>query len=567
MARAKFSTLVGLSLSTLLLGACAPVGSPIDLEGLPIPLIDPGSAEEVGVLAFLNDSATNFALLDVDVGLDRRAAQNLIDARPFASIEEVDAVKYVGRVALARLLEWARDGGWLTPADDTRARAILGLVNDSTTTFALLDVDVGLDSRAARGLVDGRPFDSLDAIDAVSYVGASALDKLGAYGLAHGYDGGPTAPEAPCVVISEYVEGAGANNKAVEIYNCGSSPVPLEQVGICLVRNDDTTCSSHARAGTGSLAPGAVWTMCRTRGGTFNDPYAALAAACDAEIGGAAIFSGDDRLVLFADANDNARFDAEDTVLDNFGDPTTRPSASIWSEIGLRRCNLSPVAFDTDDYFVGHPRTDLAHLGVPPSESCTISHLGSRGDDCIATEYCEAGLTCMGRPSDGSTLNGKCVRPDAGTGRSCDRYTPCPSEERCAGWTLWGEGTCVAGWMADRFMGATTGAIPESPSHGVYSSAVVYGLASVPVDIEVQVHIVHPRMTDLRVTLTDPNGDSAVLWDRSPELSDWSRSFVPMGISRDDEVNGRWTLHVEDLVTGETGELRHFQLFIVSRFD
>ncbi|MCB9598471.1 MAG: proprotein convertase P-domain-containing protein, partial [Sandaracinaceae bacterium] len=52
------------------------------------------------------------------------------------------------------------------------------------------------------------------------------------------------------------------------------------------------------------------------------------------------------------------------------------------------------------------------------------------------------------------------------------------------------------------------------------------------------------------------------------ELTEWSRSFVTTGgISRDDQVNGRWTLEVEDLGAGASGTLRSFSLFVVSRWD
>ena len=93
------------------------------------------------------------------------------------------------------------------------------------------------------------------------------------------------------------------------------------------------------------------------------------------------------------------------------------------------------------------------------------------------------------------------------------------------------------------------------------------GQASVPVDIDVTVHLSHPRPTDLRVTLIDPNGTESVLWDRSDELAEWSRSFARNGISRDDTVNGRWQLRVQDLVTGESGTLHGWTLFLTSRWD
>lgn len=558
------------SLFILLAGCVAAVDPAEAPEGLDIPLIDAGSPEEAGVLALLNDPATTLALLDDDIGLDARAARGLFDGRPFTSIEDVDAVPYVGRVALDKLLAWARDGGFV-PEPMGRDAATLALVNDPATTFTLLDDDVGLDRRAAQNIIDGRPFATIDALDAVSYVGTSALQKLGDYAVANGYGdgggGGPVPTDRPCVIISEYVEGQGNNNKALEIYNCGASPVALENVGVCLVRNLDTTCSNESGAGAGMLAPGAVWTMCRTTEGTFNDPYDALRTACDQPIGGAALFTGNDRLIVFHDVDANGRMDGEDTTLDTFGDPATQPVDNPWSETNLRRCDLSPVSADPTLKFTRHPRTDLEHLGVAPPTDCAISTLARRGEDCLGDDSCEAGLRCYGIPPDGSGPHGKCVRPSTGGGggSTCDRHTPCGPSHICAGWTLWGSGNCTPDWMAGRWGDQFEAPIPASGT--LNQSVVAYGLASVPVDIEVQVHIDHPRMTDLRVTLHDPNGDSAVLWDRTTELTEWSRSFVTTGISRDDQVNGRWTLEVEDLGTGASGTLRSFHLFIVSRWD
>lgn len=545
-------------------GAVDPAEAP---DGVQIPLIDPGTPEATGVITFVNDPATTFELLDDAVGLDRRAARGLIDGRPFETIGQIDAVSYVGRVAMQKLLDWARDGGFV-PAPLGRDAATLALVNDTAVDFVTLDDVVGLDRRAARGIVDGRPFASIEALDAVPYVGASALGKLADYALAHGYGaGGPSTPERPCVIISEYVEGQGNNNKAVELYNCGSAAVSLESIGICMVRNGDTSCTSSDTVGVGELAAGDVWTICRTRTGTFNDPYAALAAACDFELGSVARFNGNDRLVVFEDADADGDLDGDEVVLDQLGDPLTEPYRTPWAETTFRRCDLSPMASEPTIKFTQHPRTHLEHLGVAPPTDCSITRPATEGEDCLSHASCDTGLRCYGIPHDGSSSLGVCVdpTPEPGEGASCDRYSPCNDGLLCAGWTLWGEGICVPQWMAGRWGGSLGTTIPES---GAFNETVtVRGLASVPVDIEVQLHIDHPRRTDLRVTLHDPNGDSAVLWDRTTDLDEYARSFVTTGISRDDAVNGRWRLEVEDLVAGQTGTVESFHLFIVSRWD
>lgn len=586
MRRSVRSVFVVALVSIVALGCVAATDEP---EPLLAPLVDPGSVEEAGILAFLNDASTTFTLLDVDLGLDRRAAENLVahrdgadgatgtaDDRPFTSIDEVDAVSYVGSVALQAILSWASEHGWIQEHAGDRDAATLALVNDPETSFELLDVDVALDRRAAENILAGRPFATIAALDAVPYVGPAALDLLATYALANGYgEVEPPPPSgAPCAILSEYTEGQGNNNKAVEIYNCGEGALALASVGLCLVRDGATTCGSTALLGPGSLSAGDVWVACRTLEGTFSDPFVSLTSRCDQEIGSAANFNGDDRLVLFHDQDGDGALGAADPVLDTFGDPAVTPAEPIWADMTYRRCDLAPHApgpFAVDDYFLGYTRHDHTHLGVPPSNDCGATAFQGEGEACLDTSRCVEGLHCYGIPSDGSSPYGQCVDPAPvpGEGERCDRWTPCVEGTICAGWTLWGEGTCVPEWMAGRFESDPPEpvTINEAPFGGAGSQVIVQGLASVPVDIEVVVHLEHARPTDLRVTLTDPNGTVAVLWDRSAELAEWSRSFVPSGISRDEAVNGRWTLRIEDLVSGEVGVFHSWSLFIVSRWD
>lgn len=564
-------------------------------------VIEPGSPEEAGVLAFVNDASTTLTVLDDDVPLDRRAAENIVarrdgadgivgtsDDAPFVSADDLDSVAWVGPAALDALLAFARDGGWIDAAAPDRDAAIVALVNDPATTFAILDVDVGLDRRAAENLVshrdgpdavagtaDDRSFASVAEIDAIPYVGPVALDDLAAYALAHGYGGSLPPPSRPCAIISEVVEGSGSYNKAVELYNCGTEPLALEDLGFCLVRNGETSCSITTGVGAGPLDAGDVWTICRSRADALSDPFPQLVAACDHEVGTAASFNGDDRLVVFADLDrDGALGDGE--LLDVFGEMAVQPPDTIWSDAAFRRCDPTPHTtgpFDLEGTFLIARLGEASiydHLGVPPSSDCAPPVLGSEGDDCLETAACESGLRCMGIPSDGSTPYGKCVdtTPLPGEGDRCDRWAPCADGLICAGWTLWGEGNCVAEWMAGRYEAVGPAPIHDPPSGGIAPSVVVYGLASVPVDIEVVAEIDHPRPSDLRVTLMDPNGAEAVLWDRSTELGATNRSFVTTGgISRDDQVNGRWHLRFEDLVSGQTGVFERWSLFVVSRWD
>ncbi len=336
--------------------------------------------EQNAVLEVANTAS--FEALDVDAGLDVRAANNIVthrdgddgvlgtaDDRLYDSIAALDAIAYVGPSALDKLLAYAEQLG-LVEEEEVSDAAILEVAN--TASFEVLDVDVGLDVRAAENIVAQRqidPFDTIAELDAVPYVGDSALAKLAAYAAAHG------EPQAPCLLISEYVEGAGVYNKAIEIFNCGSAPVPLDDVAICLVRNSDTHCTVVGRAGQTVLAPGDVWVTCRKKSNTFNDPYPLLAAACDHETS-AMTFDGNDRLLLFVDENGDDAFDASvDVALDGFGAMSQVPGW-WWEDKVFRRCNLEPfdgvhaTQFYAKDYFTEHGRYEMQHLGTPPTSGC-----------------------------------------------------------------------------------------------------------------------------------------------------------------------------------------------------
>ena len=164
-----------------------------------------GSAEEAGILAFLNDASTTFELLDNDVALDRRAAasitdyrngvdriQGTSDDRTYRTIDQVDARYYVGPSALKRLENWAFDWGWVPVNPDdalgtwdgvsftvAEAEAVVTLAN--TAGPNTLDDTVGLDSRAVDSIGDARPVTSVYEISGLYFVGPSALTKLKDY--------------------------------------------------------------------------------------------------------------------------------------------------------------------------------------------------------------------------------------------------------------------------------------------------------------------------------------------------------------------------------------------------
>lgn len=195
---------MGRVLALCVLSACAPFSpgsgpSEADLEAARALL--EGSPEALGVLALLNDPGTDGALLDDDVGLDARAARNLIarrngpdgqvgtpDDAPFRTIAEVDAVSYVGPSALARLLAYADAAGWIPSDADPfgvydnvpftvgEAAATLALANGADLVW--LDDTLGLDSRAVGSIAGARPIADLPTLAGLPWVGESALRAL-----------------------------------------------------------------------------------------------------------------------------------------------------------------------------------------------------------------------------------------------------------------------------------------------------------------------------------------------------------------------------------------------------
>lgn len=127
------STIFRLATSVLVIGvlACSSVDSdPSDGadDRFPTGKADGAlsSLEELAVLALVNDPLVNAVELDVDARMNRTAAYNIVahrngpdgvvgtaDDDSFDDLHELDAVKYVGKVALEQLLAYAIDQGYL----------------------------------------------------------------------------------------------------------------------------------------------------------------------------------------------------------------------------------------------------------------------------------------------------------------------------------------------------------------------------------------------------------------------------------------------------------------------
>jgi hypothetical protein len=190
----------------LLCAALSACGEPPAVEEI-APLAE-GSLEAFGVLGFLNGPDATYDVLDVDVGLEARAARNIVshvrgadetlgggDDNLLDSIAELDGIPYVGAVALGKLSAYVASIGAM-PAlvveavafTTEQAAATVALANGATRER--LDDEVGLDSRAAGAIVAARPIADLAALAAVSWVGKQALTRLRDFAP-------PAAPETP----------------------------------------------------------------------------------------------------------------------------------------------------------------------------------------------------------------------------------------------------------------------------------------------------------------------------------------------------------------------------------
>lgn len=179
---------------------------------------------------------------------------------------------------------------------------------------------------------------------------------------------------ANCLIISEYIEGSGSNNKAFEIFNCSPGPLDLSGFAVCLITNAATSCSQTLDLPAMQLATGDVLTVCRSNSGADPDPVAAISANCDIVSGTVANFNGNDRLVVFEDTNGNTALDATDTVTDAFGEIANPPASEIWKDATYRRCDFTQydgvMPFDVAVRFTAHPNNDASDYGTPPTEGC-----------------------------------------------------------------------------------------------------------------------------------------------------------------------------------------------------
>jgi len=178
----------------VLLSACAVAPDSSDLAPVDVatyPIVD-GSPAAVGLLDLLNDPATTLQVLDHEVPLNRRAAENLMARKAhgsFDSVADVDDVYWVGASAIDAMVAYADAQGLVPSGGD-----VLGSWDgveftveqaDLMREIVVNDLDhydfdpyIGLDRRAADSIVAAQPVPSVAVLAGLYYVGNSALTKL-----------------------------------------------------------------------------------------------------------------------------------------------------------------------------------------------------------------------------------------------------------------------------------------------------------------------------------------------------------------------------------------------------
>jgi hypothetical protein len=175
-----------------------------------------------------------------------------------------------------------------------------------------------------------------------------------------------------CLIVSEYIEGSGYRNKAIELFNCGGSTLDLSKYGICLVSNSNTTCGSTEGLASTSLKPFDVHTVCKDKSRrSSGDPVVEIRNNCDQASSGVMGFNGNDRLIVFRDGNDDGSYQSSsDEITDAFGRPSSEPSGTPWKDVTYRRCRYAPYKgsrpFDVTSYYQSFPTDNADDYGKAP---------------------------------------------------------------------------------------------------------------------------------------------------------------------------------------------------------
>lgn len=187
---------------------------------------------------------------------------------------------------------------------------------------------------------------------------------------------------------------------------------------------------------------------------------------------------------------------------------------------------------------------------------------------CSQSDECAAGLRCEG-VRDGQ---GACLDPSLATegeGEPCATSLDCPGEGLvCAGEAGGFGSICVPAWMRRTFAVEPNLTIPDGDPAGAAVELDTFGLATVHTDVVADLWISHSAPGEVRVTLTNPTGTEAVVFEGSSVSREIYLDDVALvGFPGDEDANGTWTLRAVDTASGNEGVIRSFSLTVTSRWD
>ncbi len=221
-------------------------------------------------------------------------------------------------------------------------------------------------------------------------------------------------------------------------------------------------------------------------------------------------------------------------------------------------------------YFEVGSNEPVAINGDGDLDECSAAK-GPMNGPCASDDECAQG-SCTG--TNPNTGLGRCVdRSAPGGGESCTLEGGCDLEAGmlCAGLSRTEVGMCLPAWMRGNFTLAVDPleiADATTPETATETTIDVSGLATVDMDVEVDMVISHPDPTQLTVTLVNPDGNELMVFDGTGGEPFFTRVRGSVsGFSGDESVNGTWTLRAVDDTAGDVGTIEEFSLRLGSRWD
>ncbi len=611
------------SFATLGVAGCA---GEVDPEAAPSQVaLSLPSSDAALVLDLVNYPGADLSVLDEKVGLDARAAENIVETRAgadgvfpsadddlFDDVAELDAVPYVGDGAFTKLVAYAT--AHPAPAAESVEGVLFRGWESEIVVWGVNRSDLGaldamLDWRAAENLFNGRPFASVTDMGPLGYVGTTALERLraeapiwwaaragGAAGLGGAFDG-VTFDDATAAIAIEIANQATRDEMVANgVYAAGAAAIvgnrpytTLAQVAGVSGVGTATMQGLHDYATSGAWAPGGGG-----GGGTTHTPpdpncVFGLVYRDIFTLGGTVIIA---QRVIDPGTSTNATQRSQVIAAVQLVDPEVATFSAALAAVEGSQVNHIEVwdasnrrAYTAYEFvsagssfgrvFEYGGTTVAANILDGEVFDCAAMW-GNEMRPCPTTDDCAEGLTCFGINPDAMT--GRCIDLAAAAhpqeGNDCSYELGClpASGLVCAGAPTWGTGICVPAWMRGHFESTYSDAtIPDASTAGVSLELPAYGLATVHTDVVLDLVISHPRISDLRVTLTNPATAEIVIHDgpawgiNGTELV--RKNYVVHGFSGDEQANGQWTLTVVDSVTGQTGQVLQYGLTITSRWD